>query len=166
VSTNLQKYIYNLEDMSAQYPFGSAQVLVQDYPAATTSVIFGVNDTTTPQLGTLITSPDGTFWFYGTVGASYQFYVTPAFGPTYTTRPGGPGGGGSSANFVTNEVPSGTVDGFNTTFTLAHTPIAGTLMLFQGVILMPATDYTLSTATITFVTAPPIGAVINANYQY
>jgi hypothetical protein len=57
--------------------------------------------------------------------------------------------------FVDEEVPSGTIDGRNTVFTLASTPAAGTLDVFlRGVRLREGTsnDYTLSGTTLTFST--------------
>ena len=72
-----------------------------------------------------------------------------------------------SSSFVYDETPSGTVNGSNVTFTLANTPVAGTLVLYRdGQRLVPGgADYTLSTATITFVTAPTTGSILRADYQ-
>jgi hypothetical protein len=61
------------------------------------------------------------------------------------------------ANFVVRETPSGTINGVNTTFTLANTPIAGTEMVFlNGILQEPGAgnDYTISGATITYLAAP------------
>jgi len=77
-----------------------------------------------------------------------------------------PGGGGST-NFVDAEIPSGTVNGSNVTFTLAHTPTAGSLHFYlNGVRLRPTTDYTLAGATITMVAAPQTGDWLYADYRY
>jgi hypothetical protein len=38
----------------------------------------------------------------------------------------------SPANFIDNEVPTGTVNGINDTFTLANVPVAGTVHLFKN----------------------------------
>jgi len=70
---------------------------------------------------------------------------------------GGGGGGGSSLNFSDGEVPSGTIDGSNTSFTLAHTPLATPILEEDG--LMPVRGaasfgYTLSGTSLTF-TDPP-----------
>jgi hypothetical protein len=66
-----------------------------------------------------------------------------------------------------NEVPAGAVDGANKVFTLADPPnVPESLQLFvAGLLLNPATDYTLSNETITFTTAPVAGATILAFYQ-
>ena len=72
----------------------------------------------------------------------------------------------SSSSFVYNEVPSGTVNSSNDTFTLANTPETNTLQLFRNGVLQKETeDYTLSTATITFVTPPTTGSILLASYQ-
>ena len=72
---------------------------------------------------------------------------------------------------VYRETPSGTLNGSNPTFTLAHTPVAGTECIHVNGILMNAgsgNDYTISSATITFLTgAIPISTdVILVNYEY
>lgn len=80
-----------------------------------------------------------------------------------------PSGSIVSTSFADNETPSGTVNGVNDTFTLAHTPIpAGSLQLTVNGQLMKAngTDYTLTTNSIVFVTAPPTGSIIIAWYRY
>lgn len=54
---------------------------------------------------------------------------------------------------VGNEIPAGTVDGTNVTFTLAHVPTPASVMLFKNGLLMcqgATDDYTLSGSTITF----------------
>jgi len=74
--------------------------------------------------------------------------------------------GGSSApttNFAPAETPSGTINGTNASFTLAHTPNppAGLLLFKNGRLMMPAgVDYTLAGNTITYATAsiPQAGA--------
>jgi hypothetical protein len=72
------------------------------------------------------------------------------------------------ADFVTRETPTGTVNGSNTTFTLANTPIAGTEQVFlNGLLQEPGAgnDYTISGTTITYLTAPLAGDKIRVNYQ-
>lgn len=72
------------------------------------------------------------------------------------------------ANFVFSELPSGTIDGTNTTFTLANTPTVGTVRLYlnglrqqEGV----GKDYTISGSTITYLAAPLTGDVLLADYM-
>ncbi len=82
----------------------------------------------------------------------------PGTGPSPTT------GGGYSAN----ETPSGTQNGINTIFTLAHNPNpSGLLELYKnGVLQNQGVDYTLASNTITYTFAPQSGDVIRAFYQY
>lgn len=78
-------------------------------------------------------------------------------------------GGGSSINFSIGEVPSGTVNGVNTDFTLANTPTANTLAVYRGGARQQGgagKDYTLSGVTITFAYAPQVGEVILCDSQY
>ena len=73
-----------------------------------------------------------------------------------------------TANFVDEETPSGTVNGSNATFTLANTPIAGSVKLYKNGVRMhvgAGNDYTISTATITMATAPLTGDVLIADYR-
>ncbi len=73
------------------------------------------------------------------------------------------------ANYVTGETPSGTVNGSNVTFTLAHAPATGTLQLYRQGVRQQAgagADYSLSGSTITFNAAPPSGDSLIADYRY
>jgi hypothetical protein len=72
------------------------------------------------------------------------------------------------SDFVTRETPSGTVNGSNTAFTLANTPISGTEMLFLNGVLQDAgsgNDYTISTNAITMLSAPLTGDKLRCTYQ-
>jgi len=64
-----------------------------------------------------------------------------------------PTGGGGTA---VREIPTGTMNGTNTVFTLSSAPDpASSLLLFlNGIEQLPGTDYTLSGATITYTVAP------------
>lgn len=75
---------------------------------------------------------------------------------------------GTTTTYADDETPSGTINGSNTAFTLAHTPSpAASLMLFQnGVLNRRMTDYTLSGANITFSVAPTTGDNLRAFYRY
>lgn len=71
------------------------------------------------------------------------------------------------ANYVVRETPSGAVNGSNTSFGLAATPIAGTEMVFlNGILQEPGAgnDYTISGATITYLSAPLTGDRIRVTY--
>jgi hypothetical protein len=61
----------------------------------------------------------------------------------------------AASNFVFDEVPSGTINGTNVTFTLAFTPATGSVRLYKnGQRLKLTTDYTISGGTITYVVPP------------
>jgi fiber protein len=73
----------------------------------------------------------------------------------------------TAANRITRETPTGTINGANTTFTLANTPTVGTEELFlNGILLEPGAgnDYTISGATITMLAAPLTGDRLKASY--
>lgn len=72
---------------------------------------------------------------------------------------------------VWSESPSGTINGSNTDFTIAHTPASGTLRVYKNGIRQHSgagNDYTLATATITFLTGnlPQTGDTLLADYLY
>jgi hypothetical protein len=54
--------------------------------------------------------------------------------------------------YAINETPTGTINGINAAFTLANTPLAGTLMVWvNGLMMLAGGDYNLAGTTITFV---------------
>lgn len=65
------------------------------------------------------------------------------------------------------ETPSGTVNGSNTTFTLANTPVASlaVIVLLDGIPQYNGSDYNVSGTTITFTAAPATGSTIFAYYN-
>lgn len=74
----------------------------------------------------------------------------------------------SISNFVDKEVPSGSINGSNTTFTIANTPTSGTEKVFLNGIHQQSggsNDYTISGTTITYVVAPETGDVLWVNYK-
>lgn len=75
--------------------------------------------------------------------------------------------GGITNHVVTREVPSGTIDGSNAVFTLATAPLSGQESVYVNGILQNlggSNDYTISSATITFNTAPSTGDVVLVSY--
>ena len=71
-------------------------------------------------------------------------------------------------NFVTNETPGGTVNGANTAFTLANTPVSNSLTLeLNGVTLDPGSgnDYILSGINITMSVVPISTDKLRAYYM-
>ena len=68
---------------------------------------------------------------------------------------------------VDHETPTGSVNSVNTVFTLAYTPIAGTVLVFlNGVLQEPSgTDYSISGTTITFIIPPLTGQRVRCFYR-
>jgi len=80
-------------------------------------------------------------------------------------------GTGTGTSFNDAELPSGTINGTNLTFTLAATPNpAASLALFKnGVLLTQGADYVLSGATVSFANttvAPQVGDSLTASYRH
>lgn len=119
---------------------------------ASTNVVFSASPTFT---GTP-TLPTGTIGVTQTAGNNSTALATTAYVDTsYTTK----------ANYIVREVPSGTINGSNVTFTLANTPQSGKEMIYlNGLLQTITTDYTISTNTITFGTAPFSGDTLVATY--
>ncbi|MCG7607072.1 hypothetical protein [Mycobacterium sp. CnD-18-1] len=71
------------------------------------------------------------------------------------------------ADFVTRETPSGSVNGSNTAFTLANTPVAGSETVYwNGLACEPGgEDYSITGGSITFVSAPVTGDRIRVSYR-
>ncbi len=69
--------------------------------------------------------------------------------------------------FADEETPAGTINSINVTFTLAHTPVAGSVKLFlRGLRMKRGLDYTISGATITMINVPLTGDALLADYRY
>lgn len=108
----------------------------------------------------------------GTLYGDKRFFCTSntggTLGSTAVTYAQDTAGTLSPTNFVFSETPSGTINGSNTTFTISATPTSGTLQLHLNGVRLSAgagNDYTLSTNTITFTTAPVSGDVILADFM-
>ena len=74
----------------------------------------------------------------------------------------------TSSNFVDKEIPSGSINGVNTAFTLANSPTAGSEHVYLNGILQESgsgNDYTISGANITFSSAPLTGEKIRVSYR-
>jgi len=107
----------------------------------------------------------------GTTNADTRYYCTSnsggTLGTTAITYVQDTAGAFGASNIVTEETPSGSVNGSNTSYTLANTPTAGTLRLYLNGIRLKSgagNDYTISTNTITMATAPISGDVLIADY--
>lgn len=74
----------------------------------------------------------------------------------------------SNTNFVDKEVPSGSINGSNTAFILANTPVVGSEHLYLNGVLQESgagNDYTISGANITMLTAPLTGEKLRVSYR-
>lgn len=82
----------------------------------------------------------------------------------------GGGDGGIAPVFSDNEMPAGSIDGSNATFTLANAPSPSTSLAVyrNGLLLKQGTDYTRSGSTLTFQpgTIPQVGDGLVASYRY
>lgn len=86
--------------------------------------------------------------------------------PTISISPGIISGG-TEVNFSDEETPSGTINGTNLVFTIAHTPTNGTLKLYKnGLRLKRGTDYTISSATVTMLYTVDVGSILVCDYRY
>lgn len=71
----------------------------------------------------------------------------------------------SASSIVTNETPSGAINGTNTSFTLANTPVVGSVEVYlNGLLQTVSDDYTISGSTITYTVAPIAGDVLRVQY--
>lgn len=107
----------------------------------------------------------------GTTNADTRYYSTAnsggTLGTTAITYVQDTAGAFSASNIVTEETPSGSINGSNVTFTIAYTPTSGSLKLFLNGIRLKSgsgNDYTISTATITMTSAPITNDVLIADY--
>lgn len=72
------------------------------------------------------------------------------------------------ATFVDEEIPSGSINSSNTTFTLANTPIAGSVKVYLNGLRQrvgAGNDFTISGSTITYLTAPATGDWLVVDYR-
>ena len=74
----------------------------------------------------------------------------------------------SNTNFVDKEIPSGSINGSNTAFTLANTPTSGSEHVYLNGMLQESgagNDYTISGASITMLSAPLTGEKLRVTYR-
>lgn len=86
---------------------------------------------------------------------------------TLNTEVNGLSSGTTNAIFQDAETPGGTIDGNNTSFTLAYAPAGGLMIFLNGLLQANGVDYTASGANITFTPAstPQPGDVLLAYYR-
>lgn len=72
------------------------------------------------------------------------------------------------STWAMQEVPSGTINSSNVTFTLAHTPVSGSQVCYQNGIRTTSggVDYTIATATMTWGVAPTTGDTLVCDYRF
>jgi hypothetical protein len=102
-----------------------------------------------------------------TAGTTAQFFRGDKTFQTLNTAALSDFGTAVQGKFVTRETPSGAVNGTNTSFVLANTPVAGSESVFlNGILQEPGVgnDYTISVATITYLTAPVTGDKVRVSY--
>lgn len=89
---------------------------------------------------------------------------------THTWSCGTTSTGGVVPNFADSETPGGLINGANVTYTLAHTPnpAASLECVENGLVqrIGAGTDFTLATATITYLTAPATGSTLVCYYRW
>jgi hypothetical protein len=72
----------------------------------------------------------------------------------------------TDTRIIEGEVPSGSINSSNVTYTLANTPIAGSVKVYwNGMKMMVGVGYTISGATITMTTAPETGDTLETDYR-
>jgi hypothetical protein len=148
----------------------------QTTPAENGPYVF--NTSSTP----MVRAPDADSWneFTGCIVAVYEGSVNGdtrwfcpvndggTLGTTAITFTQDVSNGLTTANFVDKEIPSGTINGVNTSFTLAFSPISGTEHVYLNGLFQESgagNDYTLSGAIITFITPPLSGEKIRVSYR-
>lgn len=73
----------------------------------------------------------------------------------------------SSTNYISQESPSGSVNGINVIFVLSQTPTSNSEMVFlNGLLIKRTVDYTISGTTLTFTSAPTTGDDVKITYLY
>ena len=73
-----------------------------------------------------------------------------------------------NSNFIDKEIPSGAINGSNTSYTLANIPVAGSEHVYLNGVLQESgagNDYTISGANITLVSAPLTGEKLRVTYR-
>ena len=95
------------------------------------------------------------------IAANPQTAIAAVIGP-----PGASGAGGGGASWIDGEIPSGTKNGVNRVFTLAHVP-SWLILVWNGMVSTEAIDFTLAGATITLLRdGPASDDVLSASYSW
>lgn len=73
----------------------------------------------------------------------------------------------TESDIVMNEIPTGDINGINTDFALANTPVTGTVCVYlNGLLQEPGSgkDYQISGDTVTFAIAPDTSDIVLCSY--
>lgn len=170
-STNIGSF-----DYPAEGDFGSQVItltdeqreLVGNYPDVKVFDVSGLIETQMPDPNPVFErNSDGDLLTITIDAASPQ--VIRVTGANAGVAPGGDGTGDlTNANFVDGEEPAGDIDGTNVTYTLAFTPVAGSVKLYLNGARQRAgagNDYTIAGDTITMEDPLEIGDVLLADYR-
>lgn len=85
---------------------------------------------------------------------------------TQVWEPVTPSAAGGLPTFVDQEIPSGAVNGANTSFTTAFTPLAASVKVYRnGIRQRQPDDCSVTGATVSFVTAPSSGDLLIVEYR-
>jgi hypothetical protein len=135
---------------------------VGSLPPSPLATIYSDNAGANPVTQPLTTGGQGQTSFYAAPGVYTYVFFSPHTGQinqvdqTLVS---------SATPAVTQVVPTGSVNGSNTVFTLPSTPTNYLNLYVNGVLQLPTTNYTISGPTITMVTAPFTGYELWAVYQ-
>lgn len=126
----------------------------------------GTGNTATPTNGQILIG-NGSGFSLSSLTAGSNITITPSAGGITIAATGS--STFTSANIIVREVPTGTVNGSNVTFSLSQTPVSGKEQVFVNGVLQnvgTGNDYTISTNTITFLSGaiPQSGDIILVTY--
>jgi hypothetical protein len=72
----------------------------------------------------------------------------------------------TAPKFADAETPTGALNGTNRTFVLTHPPASPALVTLNGLVQRVGADYSLTGATLSFLTAPRSGDLLQVWYRY
>lgn len=161
----MQKYANNVvNQLGAVVP--GVTVIVNAYPSGSATLYTG-NGTGLLASNVLIADTNGYFSFYAANGR-YTLTIQGSTFPTVTV----PDIILYDPRISSNEVPTGTINSSNVTFTLLYAPIGNvTGVVRQGgggafLPLVLGTDFTVSGTTVTMTLAPDTGSNLEFTYAY
>lgn len=157
-STGKAFWSSNLMD-SISFNFGDGTYNFELYKNnGTTQIPFGDGDW-------LVDTSAGLLTFYGTLPSAVSDVLPPKISfYKYIGQKGFPSS--SNTQFSYKEIPTGSVNGTNSVFNLAQTPIIDSEHLYlNGMLQTNTADYNITGSQITFTDAPPQNSVLICTYQ-